>query len=903
MKKFYGCYFCFLACIVLTACDFSFKGSENETEVKLTELPVPEINENSYDPSTNIISWGSVYNCDGYTIKVDNREYITTSLNYTISFSESKDFTFAIKARGKSLYTTDSLWSKEFTWRYTKNNDDNSLLLDFPKNIDYKDNKITWDVVSLASYYEVEISENDITCSYNRSANYFDVQFPYSTVFSYKVRSVKIFEDKFSFSSWSAKQIANYIKPTSKITFNNTHFQKGLGRTVDLLNGTYNKVMVGGSSIFDENKLSKLYVSTNSIRSGHQVTYMGDSLEKYIEDYTFQIGAKASLSKIKPGQKKLVSQKGLSLDLSYDFEYNNRTESETNYYFYTYENSWMDEEIYFDAYRNSAILSNALSTQFLNDARALQSSSTNENINKFINTYGTHLVTDAIFGAKLSVDYSLIGEKISVDEKSKHDVKFDLGISRNYWETSANLNVNLDSNKYNSSSNVISNLSVNFMGGKNVGFAFDKNDLNGFASFYKNWAESTNDSNNNVLIDVRDNSLYCIWDLLDDNEFGLLKKALDKYFDKFASDSYLEYLSKIKKFIKDSGNFQDGSKQNPYLISTPLELFGIRNFVDNDIYFKLTNDIDLKNAYWTYMDIFYGHLDGQNYTISNFKINNKFLSTQENQTDIYSAFILKNYGTIENLKMFNVDVEVTYSSFSNNVIQLCAASLIAYNYGTINNFEISNSSIKATNMKDPNRFGELYPNLILRVGGIVGFNEGEINFAKISNSTIIGITDADRNKCSTYTSTGGVAGINAGRCSNIIVEDINVTCNSRGGYYVFTLGGGYVRTYAGYILGENYGCLEYCVCNNNNSSISTKNELLANFTGQEDYLGIIVGNYHVEGASQRFTYCLHDGFYSACGNDASYYNDAIKDSINEIQSYIMFWPNWKYDKGFKFYFS
>ena len=85
--------------------------------------------------------------------------------------------------------------------------------------------------------------------------------------------------------------------------------------------------MIGGSSIFDESKLSKLYISTNSIRKGSQIAYTGDSIEKHIDDYISKVDVKFSLSKIKPGQKKLVSQKNLGLDLSIDKEYSIRSES------------------------------------------------------------------------------------------------------------------------------------------------------------------------------------------------------------------------------------------------------------------------------------------------------------------------------------------------------------------------------------------------------------------------------------------------------------------------------------------------------------------------------------------------------------------------------------------------
>ena len=161
----------------------------------------------------------------------------------------------------------------------------------------------------------------------NRSINYYDLFFDENTIFIYRVRTVKEKNGNSNFSSWSASQIGNYDKASSKVTFNQSHLEKGLGKTVNLINGAYNEVMIGGSSIFDESKLSKLYISTNSIKKGSQIAYTGDSIEKHIDDYISKVDVKFSLSKIKPGQKKLVSQKNLGLDLSIDKEYSIRSES------------------------------------------------------------------------------------------------------------------------------------------------------------------------------------------------------------------------------------------------------------------------------------------------------------------------------------------------------------------------------------------------------------------------------------------------------------------------------------------------------------------------------------------------------------------------------------------------
>lgn len=546
------------ASLILSGCSSSFDKNSGEVDANLTKLPTPTITE----VLNNYVYWNEVPNASSYTIKINSYQESTgNQLKYSISsiidsridYNVPTELHIYVKANGNQIMYSDSDWSSEYSYTYTKINGEISgnNSLDYPKNIDFKDNKITWDIVENASYYQVEITTNDSTNTENRSINYYDVAFDKDTSFSYRIRSVKDANESTVYSAWSASFTAKYIKGSSKVSFDESHYEKGLGRTVDLINGAYNEVMIGGSSIFDEVKLSKLYVGTNSIKKGHQVTYTGDSIEKYIDEYTQKIGVKFSLSKIKPGLKKLVSQKSLGLDLSYNNEYTARTESETSYYFYTLENSWQNEEIYFNAYRNSNLLSNALSDDFLDEARNLQNNINDFNIERFINLYGTHLITDVIYGSKLSVNYTLIGEKSEVESKCQNQIGLDLGISKNYWEISGEVDLDFKSSNYSSSSNLISNITVDFKGGENTGFVFDKNNTDGFKVAYGNWAKSTNDSKNDALIDVGDNSLYCIWDLLDDNEFSSLKKSLDDYFDKKASASYEEYSKKINRFIEE----------------------------------------------------------------------------------------------------------------------------------------------------------------------------------------------------------------------------------------------------------------------------------------------------------------------------------------------------------------
>lgn len=343
-------------------------------------------------------------------------------------------------------------------------------------------------------------------------------------------------------------------------------------------------------------------------------------------------------------------------------------------------------------------------------------------------------------------------------------------------------------------------------------------------------------------------------------------------------------------FYKDNEVIQDGTKDNPYLISTIVELNSIRNKDSKDkvVYFKLINDIDLKGANWICIDEFYGHIDGQGYTISNININDSYaVPFNSNTTNVYSGFILQNCGTIENLKIDNLNLNIKYTSSSNLYISMFVGSFAALNSGLINNVEVTNSSIKATNVKEVNKTCDT----LVRVGGIAGINGGEISFAKISSSSLIAIAESNNNY-STYTSTGGIVGLNGGKCHNIIVENINVTSKS-------VANKGTLVTYSGYVFGENGGVLEYCVCNNENSTISTEKETTNSNITHKNCIGLISGN-HIDSGSMRYTFCLSDGLRSACGNTSSYDQDIIKSKVNEIESYVILWDKWNYDGNFKF---
>ncbi|MET3290902.1 UNVERIFIED_CONTAM: uncharacterized protein YjdB [Brevibacillus sp. OAP136] len=100
-----------------------------------------------------------------------------------------------------------------------------------------------------------------------------------------------------------------------------------------------------------------------------------------------------------------------------------------------------------------------------------------------------------------------------------------------------------------------------------------------------------------------------------------------------------------------------GSKDNPYLIGTPEQLNNVRNYANANDYFKLTQNIDLSSyaagAGWlpiaTVGSPFYGHLDGDGFTITGLTINSG------NAMGLFGS--IGNSSTITNVTLENVSVK------------------------------------------------------------------------------------------------------------------------------------------------------------------------------------------------------------------------------------------------------
>lgn len=125
MKKTLIILLSFLACLSLVACDISFDKDAGEVAANLTQLPTPTISEVLND----CVYWEEVPNASSYLVKINSyQETAGNQLKYSISsVMDSRleagvptELHIYVKAKGNQILYSDSEWSAEHVYTYTK---------------------------------------------------------------------------------------------------------------------------------------------------------------------------------------------------------------------------------------------------------------------------------------------------------------------------------------------------------------------------------------------------------------------------------------------------------------------------------------------------------------------------------------------------------------------------------------------------------------------------------------------------------------------------------------------------------------------------------------------------------------------------------------------------------------
>lgn len=273
------------------------------------------------------------------------------------------------------------------------------------------------------------------------------------------------------------------------------------------------------------------------------------------------------------------------------------------------------------------------------------------------------------------------------------------------------------------------------------------------------------------------------------------------------------------KFYSEEDFKGKGSKEDPYIISTDLELAKLAHDVTNGKsqtmysgkYFQLSKDINLNKGIWmpigtlndTNAGFFGGTLDGDGKTISNMKIYWTTNGTAEASWGLFSRLKGKdenNYATVTNLIIENASLETQKDKLPTGTgtvkIGIVASDLVDY-------AEVSNIIIRKSKITDHE---EKYTAYVCRIGGIIGYlNNQNYRIFNLSSDTEINI-----HKNATLKKPGSVTVAGAIGCAtrwgnskknimptNIYVHGKNMVTNKAGstGSVVAFYGPTYQKTY------------------------------------------------------------------------------------------------------------
>lgn len=274
------------------------------------------------------------------------------------------------------------------------------------------------------------------------------------------------------------------------------------------------------------------------------------------------------------------------------------------------------------------------------------------------------------------------------------------------------------------------------------------------------------------------------------------------------------------KFYSEEDFKGKGSKEDPYIISSDLELAKLAHDVTNGKsqtmysgkYFQLSSNIDLNKGIWmpigtlndTNAGFFGGTFDGDGKTISNMKIYWTTNGTKEASWGLFSRLKGKdenNYATITNLIIENASLETQKDKLPTGTgtvkMGIVASDLVDY-------AEVSNIIIRKSKITDHE---EKYTAAnVCRIGGIIGYLDNKnYRIFNLSSDTEINI-----HKNATLKKPGSVTVAGAIGCAtrwgnskknimptNIYVHGKNMVTNKAGstGSVVAFYGATYQKTY------------------------------------------------------------------------------------------------------------
>lgn len=250
--------------------------------------------------------------------------------------------------------------------------------------------------------------------------------------------------------------------------------------------------------------------------------------------------------------------------------------------------------------------------QFKNNLDSLYIQSLNDVINQqktwdwFFDTYGTHLIVSAEFGAKADASYVAYSNRIAFGAEMQAEISSKIGAGiLGVFGGSSSSTVNLNSISYITTGDILSKFYISTTGGN----SFSTTNYDAFRLGYQNWINSISDQSSS-LVDVADDGLIPLWEILPSN-MQILSEVMRYQYEIRCLNKYNQVSSKLSNGLLYATEFlpirsslvtiSDSGRFNQHSDSIDLSLQGINfdslkasgyKYVYIDLYFQVREQED-----------------------------------------------------------------------------------------------------------------------------------------------------------------------------------------------------------------------------------------------------------------------------------------------------------------------
>lgn len=305
-----------------------------------------------------------------------------------------------------------------------------------------------------------------------------------------------------------------------------------MGKGIDL---SYSGLDHIKSSVFSDDYAKKLvdYAASHSIESSKKHHYVTSSLEIGEIYNTINKNFKEDLNiNYNSNDEETIKINGLINVSGSQCLYKEKNNKSSNFYYYdTLVQESYKTSISKDYFLPETIEANSgYSISFLKDLNEMKQNTYSFDYYDFFETYGTHLLSSAIFGGSVEAFVHIFNKNYAFSENYKNDITENASMLIKLDDINSNLNVNVSNqnailmnSKY-SYLNSDCSIKVNEIG------LVERNDTvsNSDYSFsYSNWNDLLKKSNygNSGLISLGNDKIYGIWEIVP-NSMSSLKKII-----------------------------------------------------------------------------------------------------------------------------------------------------------------------------------------------------------------------------------------------------------------------------------------------------------------------------------------------------------------------------------------